>query len=257
MFWIFWDEYCFVGFFTQVIYVLTPIVFVYQLKNRVLKEERVSIFGLLGIYCNAFIYFLTSLYKVPEGADINPLDFCNLIGAYLGFVYLVIYIYFIHYIHHKLIGLYCLGALIVISLAVWLIVKYTVEQGNIADQIFNWIGVVFNVCEYFPMGFSIVYLFRYRISEKYTLFGAFFGLLNTSAWLAWAIHAQMTGGDLVHSIAANSIGILLQITQFVLFFLFRSNTDYDDDKSVGEKPDDIDEIEEQKKNMPEYMQEFV
>lgn len=256
MFWIFWDAYCCVGFFTQIIFVLTPIVFVIQLKNNVLKRERVSIFGLLGIYCNAFIYFLTSLYKVPEGGDINPLDFCNLVGAYVGFVYLMIYIYYVYFKYNKQIAAIFVGTIVVVSIIVWLIVKYTVESGNIADQIFNWLGVIFNVCEYFPMGFSIIFLFRYRISEKYTLFGAFFGLINTVAWLTWAIHGQATGADLVHSIAANSIGILLQLTQFVLFFMFRGDN-LDDEKSVGEKPEDIDNFEEEKKQLPEYMQEFI
>ena len=66
MFWIFWDAYCFVGFFTQILYILTPIAFIIQLKNGVLKEERVSIFALLSMYSNAFVYFWTSAYKVPE-----------------------------------------------------------------------------------------------------------------------------------------------------------------------------------------------
>ena len=93
MFWVFTDAYCFVGFITQLLYILTPIAFVIQLKNGVLRYERVSIFGLLSLYCTAFIYFWTSIYKIKEGADIDPLDFCNLVGFYLGLVYLLIYIY--------------------------------------------------------------------------------------------------------------------------------------------------------------------
>ena len=257
MFWIFWDAYCFVGFFTQILYILTPIAFIIQLKNGVLKEERVSIFALLSMYSNAFVYFWTSAYKVPEGGDIDPLDFCNLAGVYLCFIYLMIYIYFVHWKNNRITGIYWFAGIIVVSLAVWLIIKFTVKEKNIWDKIFSWIGVVFNVLEYFPIGFSIIYLLKNRISEKYTLFGAFFGLLNTIAWETWAIHAQVTGNNLIHSIVANILGICLQITQFTLFFMFRKD-DSEDNKSVGEKPEDIDAaFEKQKKNEPEYMDEFI
>lgn len=255
-FWIFSDAYCFVGFFTQIFYTLTPIAFVIQLKNNVLKRERVSIFGLLSMYSNAFIYFWTSIYKIPSGKDVDPLDFCNLAGFYLGLIYLIIYIYYVHFKVNKVFGIYYISILIVGSLGVWLIVKYTVEPNNVWDKIFNWMGVVFNVLEYFPLGFSIIYLIQHKISEKYTLFGAFFGILNAIAWLAWAIHACVTGADLTHSIVANSLGIILELCQFGLFFTFRKNFIEDDNVSVGEKPTDIDN-EEEVKQTSEYIKEFI
>ena len=256
MFWIFWDPFCFVGFFTQILYVLTPIVFIIQLKNNVLNHERVSIFGLLCMYCNAFIYFITSAYKVEEGAEINPLDFCNLAGFYMGFVYLIIYIYFVHFKKNKMIGIIYMGTLVVVSIGVWILIMFTVESGNTWDKIYNWMGVVFNVLEYFPIGFSMIYIIRYRVSEKYSLFGAFFGFLNCAAWFSWAVYSVVVNGaDLEHSIVANSLGICLVVTQFVLFFLFRKESD-EDAKSVGEKPVDID-IEEEQKQQPEYMKEFI
>lgn len=262
MFWVFTDAYCFVGFFTQILYILTPITFIIQLKSGVIKEERVSIFALLSLYCNAYIYFFTSLYKIKEGADINPLDFCNLAGAYLGLVYLLIYIYFVHFLSKKIKGLIYMGILIVSSIIVWIIIKFTVEEGNAADKIFNWLGVIFNVTEYFPMGFDIIYLLRNKISEKYTIFGAFFGFLNCVAWLTWAIQAVVNGADLVHSIVANCLGICLQISQFTLFFIFKR--DDVDSISVGEKPVDIDEEEngitndkQEENKESEYLKEFI
>ena len=257
MFWFFDDAFCFVGFLTQIFYILTPIALMIQLKNNVLKPERVSIFGLSCLYGNAFIYFWTSAYKAPSGQDINPLDFCNLAGFYLGFIYLMIYIYFIHFKFKKLYGILLASCLVVISLVFWLIIKFTVESGNVADKTFNWIGVVLNVCEYFPLGFSIIYLLKNKISEKYTLFGAFFGLLNAIAWFIWAIYSQVQGGDLVHSIVANALGICLEITQFILFFIFRNGNE-EDNVSVGEKPEEEKfNVEIQKENEPEYLHEFV
>lgn len=257
MFWIFSDPFSFVGFITQILYILTPIAFVIQLKNNVLNHERVSIFGLLCMYCNAYIYFITSAYKVEEGAEINPLDFCNLAGFYMGFVYLIIYLYFVHFKKNKKLGIIYMAILVVVSIAVWILIKYTVESGNTWDKIYNWMGVVFNVLEYFPIGFSMLYIIRHKVSEKYSLFGAFFGFLNCAAWFSWATYSVVVNdADLLHSIVANSLGICLVITQFVLFFVFRKESD-EDCKSVGEKPTDIDIEEEEQKEQPEYMKEFI
>ena len=66
-FWIFSDAYCFVGFFTQIFYTLTPIAFVIQLKNNVLKRERVSIFGLLSqmhLYIFGQVYIKSQVGKM-------------------------------------------------------------------------------------------------------------------------------------------------------------------------------------------------
>ena len=260
-FWIFDDSYSCIGFFTQILYVLTPIAFITQLKNRVLHEERVSIFCLLSMYTNAFVYFWTSAYKVEAGADINPMDFCNLAGFYLGLIYLILYIYFVYFKSSKKKFVIFLVLIVVISVSVWLIIKYTVKKDNVADKIFNWIGFVFNVLEYFPIGFSIIYLIKNKISEKFTLFGAFFGLLNATTWLAWAIKSQIGGADLIHSIVANSLGICLTISQFVLFLVFRKKEIEEEDIVNANEEDKVAEIvkekEEEIKNQPEFMNEFI
>ena len=262
-FWIFSDPYCFVGFFTQIFYILTPIAFVIQLKNGVLHQERVSIFGLLSLYCNAVIYFITSMYKTQSEKDIDPLDFCNMGAFYLGFIYLVIYFYFIYYKVNKRKGIIFIAILAVGTLIVWLIIHFTIKKDNIWDKIFSWIGVVFNVTEYFPLGFSIIYLIKNKISEKYTLFGAFFGFLNCVAWLCWAINAVFVNHDnLYHSIVANCLGICLQIAQFTLFFLFRNN-DSEENSNIEDKTRNISDAEidiensQEENKVPEYMNDYI
>ena len=151
-----------------------------------------------------------------------------------------------------------MGIIIVVSLAVWLIIKYTVEKDNISDKIFNWIGVVFNVLEYFPIGFDIIYIIKNKISEKFTLFGAFFGLLNACTWLAWAIKSYRDGANLMHSIVANCLGICLTLGQFVIFFVFRKDEVEDVTNSEEKTTTDIvKEKEEEIKNQPEFMNEFI
>ena len=259
MFWVFDDPHSCIGFFTQILYVLTPIAFLIQLKNGVLHQERISIFCLLSMYSNAFIYFWTSAYKVDEGADIKPMNFCNLTGFYLGFVYLMIYLYFAYFKVNKLKAIILMAIIIVVSLAVWLIIKYTVEKENISDKIFNWLGVVFNVLEYFPIGFDIIYIIKNKISEKFTLFGAFFGLFNACTWLAWAIKSYRDGADLLHSIVANCLGICLTLGQFIIFFVFRK--DEGEEVTNSEEKTTATEIvktkEEEIKNQPEFMNEFI
>ena len=259
MFWIFDDSYSCFGFFTQILYLLTPIAFIIQLKNRVLHEERVSIFCLLSMYSNAFIYFWTSAYKVDVGADIKPMDFCNLAGFYLGLIYLILYIYFVYYKSSKKKFIIVLVAIVVVSVAIFLIIKFTIKKGNIVDIIFNWFGVIFNVLEYFPIGFSVIYLIKNKISEKFTLFGAFFGLLNATTWLAWAIKSTRDGANLVHSIVANSLGICLTIGQFVLFLVFRKNEIEEEDLTNTEDKvaEVVKEKEEEIQKQPEFMNEFI
>ena len=261
-FWIFSDPYCFVGFFSQIFYILTPIVFIIQLKSGVLHQERVSIFSLLSLYCNGVIYFATSVYKRESGKNIDPLDFCNLGTFYLGLIYLLLYIYFIYFKTNKIKGLLFMIILTLGTIVVWVIIHFNVKKDNIWDKIFSLIGVFFNVTEYFPLGFNIIYLIKNKISEKYTLLGAFFGLFNCVAWLCWAINGIVVNNDnLYHSIVANSLGICLQITQFTLFFLFRrNNSKYNpiieekiENSSDGDIDIDIDIINSKEDNKdPEY-----
>ena len=236
-FWIFSDGFCFFFFFTQILYNLIPIIFFFQLKYGVLKIERLSYVGILCLYGTAFIYFWTSLYHRKDGDDIDPLDFCNLAGAYLGYVYLVLYFYYIYYKNNKKKQAIIFILIIsVISAGCFLLIKNTItEDDNHWKTIFDWIGVFFNTFENLPLGFNIIYLIKNKISEKFTLFGAFFGLINEMVWLSWAINAIFVNNDnLYHSFIANIFGICIQITQFILFFNFKIYEENDNENQNKE-----------------------
>lgn len=228
---VFSDIYCFLGFITQLIYILIPIAFLFQLYHKVLKRERISCIGIFCLYMNAFIYFFLSFYKRKEGEEIDPLDLCNMSGAYLGFIYIVFYIYLLHFRTNKKLCFILMISFALISCTIFLIIKFTIDDNkdNIFTSLFNWIGVFFNVFENLPIGFNIIYLIKNKISEKFTLFGAFFGLINEITWLAWAIHAIFTGANLIHSVVANILGISIHCTQFFLFFKFREYEIEEDD----------------------------
>ena len=209
----------YLAFTTQVIYNLIPITFIYQLKYGVINLERTSIFGIFCLYFNAFIYFWTSI-KFPQKKDeINPLDFCNLLGIILGFFYIFIYYYYLYWEINKEKFLIIFCFLIIISLLVFLIIFNINKKENFLFYLFNYlIGLIFNIFENFPLGFSILYIIRNKISEKYTLFGATCGIVNTFVWLIWAIKHK-----LFYSIIANVISICLHLFQFFLFFNFKIN----------------------------------
>ena len=264
---IFSDIYCFLGFITQILYNLIPIAFIYQLKHNVLNRERISCVGISCLFGNAFIYFFISFFKRKPDDEIDPLDFCNLAGAYLGFVYIILYIYYVYCKVNQKLSIVLISILVFVSSSIFLIIMFTVDsnEDNISAKLFNWIGVIFNVLENLPIGFNIVYLIKNKISEKFTLFGAFFGIINEITWLAWAIHGEVQGSNLKHSIVANIIGICIHITQFFIFFKFRKHED------IGEKKDDkINGIDNQDNNNlisnlettqeskePDYIKDFL
>lgn len=274
-FWIFSDAFCFFGFFTQNLYNLVPIIFLIQLKLGLLRPERLTCFGILCLYGNAFIYFFLSIFHREEDEELDPLNFCNLAGAYMGFVYLILYFYHMYFKTKKLYSLLFSISLALVSVTIFLIIAYTVDNNddNISLNIFNWIGVIFNALENLPLGFNIIYLIKNHISEKFTLIGATIGIINEITWLSWAIYSvKVNKRNLYHSITANILGICIHITQFVIFFynhkdegeeeennikLNPSETIGDDSNIEDEKMNKNKKIKEEEKNEPEYMKEFL
>lgn len=272
-FWIFSDAFCFFGFFTQNLYNLVPIIFLIQLKLGLLKPERLTCFGILCLYGNAFIYFFLSIFHKEEDEELDPLNFCNLAGAYLGFVYLILYFYHMYFKTNKLYSILFTISLALVSGIVFIIISKTIDNSDdkISFHIFNWIGAIFNVLENLPLGFNIIYLIKNHISEKFTLIGASIGIINEIIWLSWAIYSiKVNNNNLYHSVIANALGICLQITQFFLYFYNPKDEDEDEennaplnnsgeieDNSNNEKINNSNNNKEEEKNEPEYMKEFL
>lgn len=274
-FWIFSDAFCFFGFFTQNLYNLVPIVFLIQLKLGLLKPERLNCFGILCLYGNAFIYFFLSIFHKKTDEDLDPLNFCNLAGAYLGFVYLVLYFYHMYFKTKKLYSILFTLILALVSGIIFIIIAKTINEDDdkLSLHIFNWIGVIFNVLENLPLGFNIIYLIKNHISEKFTLIGATIGIINEITWLSWAIYSiKVNESQLYHSITANVFGICIHITTFFLFFynpkeeeeeensvqLNSSATLGDDSNAENENINKSkNNKEEEEKNEPEYMKDFL
>jgi hypothetical protein len=222
------DVYSFIGFTTSILYNLVPCAFFFQLKHKALKKERISIIPLLCLYSNATIYFVLSAFQVEDVKSINPMDFCNLVGAYLGFVYLIIYIIMVYLKEEKTIAIFYIMILVIITL-LFLILAWNVIREKISFWInlFKYMGIVFNIFQNLPMGFSIIYLVKNKVSEKYTLFGAFFGLLNVLSWLVWGLQAVFIDtkneNKPYQTVIANLIALFLPIMQFYLYYKYKKD----------------------------------
>lgn len=256
------DVLHFFGFLTHTIYNIIPIFFLYQLYYKAIKLERVSIIGILCLYFNALIYFLTSCYHYDSDNinDINPLDFCNLIGFYLGFIYCITYFYFIYYSINKIKFIIYITSLVIISLVLFILIsKFINEEENTWYKIFNWyLGTFFNIFENLPLGFNIIYLIKNQVSEKFTLFGAFPGIIKSIIWLIWAIKKVVVEDETkYYSIVANSIGICLHILQISICFIFWKEEEESENKNEILIENSIENTEKAKDKERDIIEDFM
>ena len=219
------------GFMSAIVYTLVPSVFLYVLfKFSVLKEESLSILGILFLYINALIYFVR---RMADQKDIEVRDFCNLAGAYLGFIYLILYVKFLFYKTEKNKFWFFIILIIVLSVIIIVFEIFTRKNGEFTKAI-EWIGVIFNILEYLPLGFNLIYLVKNKISQRFTLLGAILGLINTIIWLIWAIIYTINEKEKkIHSIIANIFGLLLCLFQIGIYYIFKK-----DDITTKKKEDD-------------------
>ena len=220
----------FLGFVTNIFYILTPILFNMLIEYETFEIESISVLAVFSMYCNAFIYFFLGLFAENSGNSFVLRDYCNLIGSFLGLVYLAIYFYerYKDEDYIKIIINYFFVAIIsaiIIAFEYFFIIK---NYNNTYKMMFKWIGVFPNVLEYFPIGLNICYLIRNKKAEKFLLIGGIFGLINTIVWFIWALKTTITNKDdpQYHSICANILSLSVIILQFYVFFKYKKDEEY-------------------------------
>lgn len=114
-------------------------------------------------------------------------------------------------------------------------------------EILEYVAVAFNILEYLPLGFDIVYLIKNKVSNKYTLFSAIPGIINTIIWLVWAAKKVAETGEKYHSLVANILGFLLCLFQFIMFFFFNKEVDEISDSFLENEEVKINGKEEEQK----------
>jgi hypothetical protein len=245
---VFNDVFGIFGFCSQLIYDIIPWIFWCQLKSGVLKDKKLSIISIFCLYINAFIYFIFCVVN-PKN-EIEVMDFCNLQGTYLGIVYIILYYKHMYYQDNKL-KFYIIVCLLIISSVIVGVIEYLLRNEEIFVGIINWIGVIFNIGEYLPIGFDYFYLVKNKISEKYTLLGAYVGIINTILWLIWSIIRTFTNIEdqqnngknnekKYHSFVANIFGLLLCLSQLALYYIYKKDDEKDNDieRPLDEKGSD-------------------
>ena len=239
----------FVAFGIALIYTFVPIAFFYQYSAGVIKQYKVSILGILCLYLNGLIYFIATITNGSKEKVVLR-DFSNLSGAILGFGYCIYYCYIMFYKDHRM-KFYIYLLLIFIPIP-FLILLACLINVKIIVPIYEYVGVIFNIFEYLPLGFNFPYLIKNKISEKYTLFSSIPGILNTIIWLAWAAENVK---EKLHSLIANIIGFLLCTTQIIIFFLFKEEDDITDAllENADKEEKKIKEKENQKSEYDEFL----
>lgn len=244
------------GFITAIAYTFVPSIFLYVLlKFNVLSEESISILGILSLYINAFIYFFNSIIEPKE---IQAYDLCNLFGTYLGFIYLLLYIKYLFYNTEKKKFFLFIGIIILSSILVFIFELF------INKKVIEWIGVIFNILEYLPLGFNLFYLIKNKISQNFTLFGSIIGLFNAIIWLIRAIILNIEKkANKYHSIVANIFGILLCIFQIIIYFLFKKeqislpNKNNEEKEKIMVNEKDNKNINDKEKKDSSEIEEFI
>ena len=218
----------FFGFIFQIIYDMVPFLFFYKLLSGALNEEKYEKFSIISIICiyfNALIYFV-SCAVIKENMDI--MDLCNLQGSCLGIIYIIIYYYYFCFKKHEIkkLTFYIIVFSLILSSVIVIIVEciYLLKEKDVFLNIMNWVGVIFNIGEYLPIGFDFYHLIKDKKSEKSTLFGAIVGIINSALWLSWSIIKTFTNIKLgddedkkYHSFIANIIGFLLCLSQIIVY----------------------------------------
>ena len=242
-----------IAFIFGIIYTLVPIAFFYQYTHKVIPKDRTSILGILCLFLNGLTYFVATLLNGLQDTPRQVIlrDFTNLSGAILGFGYCLFYIYVMLWKEQKMKAIFYFCFMLIISLLMILLGIALTDGGNIIE----YIGVVFNIFEYLPLGFDLFYLIKNRISDKFTLFSAIPGIINAIIWLIWACinvagsnSGQIEQGKKYHSLVANLLGFLLCLTQFIIFFLGKKEDYLTDPLISGEEiPTPKDQEEEENK----------
>ena len=215
-----------IGFITSFLYYLTPMLLVFNPYRQLINKIYLSYFGLGALYLNGLLFFFYSLANIDSSQNYPTLEFCNLVGAILGFFFSLKYINLVYKDDTKQILLLLLifGSLILI-LVEYLIIDFCVKNKyNVIKNIIFYSISCINVLMYFPIGFNIRKIISDKIPEKIILYSSTIGLLNCIIWIIFSIHNKYyEEGNSVHIIISNSISAIICIVQIILFFSFLKN----------------------------------
>ena len=246
------------GFITSVIYYLSPIQFLYNLNQKLLDEYYVSYFSLGCLYFNGLFFFFYSV-AMKEEKKIVPMEFCNLIGALVCFIYTFYYIKAIYEGIKRIIYflLFILGSFIAIILELFIINLCINYNYTLLKSIFFYFLSIFNIMMYFPIGFNLYKIYKNQFPEKIVFNSSLFGFLNCFSWLIFGIvNTFFEKGDSIHIIISNCLGLIICIYQMYLYSHFSKNLP--EEETNDQKETLINkETENPENSVPEILQGII
>ena len=225
-----------------ILYTLVPLTFFYQYSKGAIKRNKTSILGLLFLYLNGLTYFVITLKQgINNERDMRLRDFSNLSGAILGFGYCLYFAYIIYFKDNQ--KKFIIFLIIIFSSFALMILLVIL----VSAKILEYIGIIFNIFEYLPLGFDLFYLIHHKIGERYLFFSAVPGIINTIIWIIWASIKVANEGEKYHSLISNILGFLLCVTQIIIIFIFKSD-DYIGESLIENKNIKEDKSTEKREN---------
>ena len=226
------DVESFLGLITSIMFSVSPIFTIVSLIKKCRSCHEVSFCLYFFMFLNCLIFFVSSLCKLLNQdnnhgiLDVHPMDYSNLIGSCLCYIWCIIVLYHRYNDNRLFMALYIT---LFTALAVVIIkVEVVVMAWDETTRLFDIIGSIINVLMYNSAGLNVVQLFKQKKPELIRIETAFFGSMNSLIWLIWAVRSS-----LVHSIVANGIGFPLCLAQIVYFAVFYRKMERHIDQKVS------------------------
>lgn len=216
----FQDIESFIGLITSILFSISPIFTIVSLIKKIRNHNDVSFFLYFCMFLNSLIFFVSSLCKLLNHdntssiLNVHPMDYSNLIGSCLCYIWCIIVLYYRYNNDNKRLFTVLYITLFTALTIVIVVVEYIMVRHNeeLSTTVFDVIGSVINVLMYVSPGLNVVYLFKQKKPELIRIETAFFGSINSLVWLIWAIRSSIG-----HSIIANGIGFPLCVVQIIYF----------------------------------------
>ena len=220
------DAWCFFGFFTSILFFLSPVIQIVLLFLGRRLIDHLSFLPILCMFANCALWFLSSLTLLLRNdptASVDPLDYCNLVGGCFCLIWGVIIIYKknSNRIHFLISIILFFGVTVGVLVSEYYMI-YSDSTKKTCEIIVRWVASTCNVLMYFSPGLNVLKLIKEKDFNYIAIECMYIGIVNALIWLIWAARSDNVGG-LLNSIIANSLGIILIIGQIVLYHIYRKN----------------------------------
>ena len=194
---------------------LAAIIKEFRTSNKTQEKSRSLLSHLLIMiisFLNCYLWFSGSF----RGDKLyQEFVYCNLIGAIINLIWLIMFLYLIMKDDMKII----FSILSVVILAVPFIVGYyvlTLSIDTLIKKIISISAGIFNVLMYITPGLNVVKVFQTKNSSLIPIVSCYIGGINCIGWLIYGILKNTYWALII----PNIIGFVLCVTQIILYYMF-------------------------------------